>query len=283
MHIPVEDGTNLVAIFTRPKTKKPPIVVMLHGFAGNKDENGLFQHAAECLHRNGFATMRIDLRGCGESNGDLVNANLELLSRDFHSIIEFVREIKEINSKRIYVIGFSLGATIAIMGYSNKIEGMVLWSPVLFPKKDMYPRYCTPSVQEQVEKNGYFIKSGLKVGHSILKDIENCDLLPYIKRIDCPILIAHGGQDNKIDIKSSEEAVQYFKRAELTKYPEACHSFKGDPTHKLELYKTTATWFKSLNSNHRCKKKTSGDQLSIHFGKRDPISIITKRKRISIF
>ena len=60
-----------------PEVPKPvPVVILLHGFTSHKDEDrietegvGMFRYAAYKFAKSGFACLRFDFRGHGDSQG----------------------------------------------------------------------------------------------------------------------------------------------------------------------------------------------------------------------
>ncbi len=67
------DGLKLAGIVETPADLKPgerrPAFIVLHGFGGNKDGQGQTVVAKQFTDW-GFVTLRIDFRGCGESEGE---------------------------------------------------------------------------------------------------------------------------------------------------------------------------------------------------------------------
>src|SRR5919198_5095170 len=67
------DGLKLAGIVHTPENLCPgerrAAFVVLHGFGGNKDGHGQ-SVVAKQLTQWGYITMRIDFRGCGESEGE---------------------------------------------------------------------------------------------------------------------------------------------------------------------------------------------------------------------
>ncbi|MDB5179259.1 MAG: peptidase [Patescibacteria group bacterium] len=67
--IPTRLGLNLAALYDAPATPGPhPLVILLHGFLGWKEEGHLATLAAE-LAQSGIAAIRFDAPGSGESQG----------------------------------------------------------------------------------------------------------------------------------------------------------------------------------------------------------------------
>lgn len=112
-----------------------PTVIIISG-SGPQDRNGtMFEHKpylvlADYLTKNGIAVLRVDDRGAGLTN--LGNNPLQLTSADFakdvESSIQYLSTRKEINQKKIGLIGHSEGGMIAPMVAVNnkKIAFIVL-------------------------------------------------------------------------------------------------------------------------------------------------------------
>ncbi|ATQ76449.1 hypothetical protein CR152_19405 [Massilia violaceinigra] len=70
---------------------------------------------ADELTRRGFAVLRSDKRGIGESNGSFDTATTADFASDIEAGVAFLRSRKDINPQRIGLIGHSEGAIIAPM------------------------------------------------------------------------------------------------------------------------------------------------------------------------
>lgn len=68
---------------------------------------------ADYLTRRGLAVLRFDERGVGESTGDFANATTLDFASDVLAAVRYLRSRKEIDPKRIGVIGHSEGGIIA--------------------------------------------------------------------------------------------------------------------------------------------------------------------------
>ena len=64
-----DDGIRLSAVLEQPEEKTTSLVVILHGFTSTKDRPHNIQ-AAEAMRDAGYATLRFDLYGHGESGGE---------------------------------------------------------------------------------------------------------------------------------------------------------------------------------------------------------------------
>ena len=70
-----DDGIPLSAVLEKPGKTPCPLVIFLHGFTSSKDRP---HNAASCqaMREAGFATLRADLYGHGESGGAFENHTL---------------------------------------------------------------------------------------------------------------------------------------------------------------------------------------------------------------
>lgn len=116
-----QDGINLAGTLTLPdKGNKFPAVVMVTGSgAQNRDEEIMghkpFLVIADYLTRHGIAVLRCDDRGTASSEGNHATATNEDFAKDAEAAIHYLRGRKEINTKKIGIIGHSAGGTIAFM------------------------------------------------------------------------------------------------------------------------------------------------------------------------
>lgn len=215
-------------------------LVFLHGFAGNKDENGLFIEAEDFFMGKGYNTVRFDFEGAGDSEGEFQQICLADQVSDLESVLD------QLDKRKICVVGFSLGATIALMYAGKQIDFYAFWSPALFPQEDMFPRYDTEEIRAELEKKGYIEKAGLKVGKRIIDDLKDCDIQEQMHSLSKPVLLVHGTEDLRIDYMNTIRAQKYFLNAYLQLISGANHSFKLNADHRQALFDTTCKWLDGL-------------------------------------
>lgn len=100
--------------------KNFPVVVLITGSgAQNRDEEILghkpFLVIADFLTRSGFAVLRYDDRGFGESEGKFGAATSRDFADDAEAAVAYLKTRPEINKKKIGLIGHSEGGFIAPM------------------------------------------------------------------------------------------------------------------------------------------------------------------------
>ena len=111
----------LAGTLTLPKGTGPFAAAVLISGSGPHDRDETiashkpFWILADYLTRQGVAVLRYDKRGVGKSTGAEGEATTEDLASDAQAAIEFLRSRKEIEAKRIGLIGHSEGGMIAPM------------------------------------------------------------------------------------------------------------------------------------------------------------------------
>lgn len=114
-------GITLAGTLTLPKKEGNfPAVVLISGSGSQNRDEEIMEHKpflvlSDFLTRNGFAVLRFDDRGVGKSGGNPVNATTADLATDTEAAFNFLKTRKEINKKKIGLVGHSEGGMIAPM------------------------------------------------------------------------------------------------------------------------------------------------------------------------
>ena len=127
-------GVRLSGTLTLPNDsgKKFPAVVLVSGSGQqNRDEEIMghkpFLVIADWLTRNGIAVLRYDDREVGGSKGPLKTATTLDFADDAEAMFDYLYHCKEIDPKRVGIIGHSEGAEIAsIIASRNKKVGFIV-------------------------------------------------------------------------------------------------------------------------------------------------------------
>ncbi|HVO98875.1 MAG TPA: alpha/beta fold hydrolase [Bryobacteraceae bacterium] len=115
----------LAGTLTIPRGAGPfPAALMITGSGPQNRDEELFGHKpfwviADYLSRRGIAVLRVDDRGVGGSAGKSSQETLDAMVADVLSGIEFLKSRKDINAKKIGVIGHSEGGTVGPLAASR--------------------------------------------------------------------------------------------------------------------------------------------------------------------
>ena len=127
-------GEDIAGTLTLPiNDLRNPAVLLLHGFASHKDEVGnMFAGLADALATKGIGSLRIDFRGWGESGGAMEDTTISRQLADALTASQYLISLKDVDPTRIGILGFSLGAAIAVLAaaqYPERFKSMTLWAP----------------------------------------------------------------------------------------------------------------------------------------------------------
>jgi pimeloyl-ACP methyl ester carboxylesterase len=120
------DGLKLSGIVHVPDDlrsgERRPAFIILHGFGGNKGGHGQTV-MAEQLTAWGYITMRIDFRGCGDSEGE--HGRIICLEQvaDTASAVSYMASRPDVDPERVALVGSSFGAAVAI--YAGGVDPRV--------------------------------------------------------------------------------------------------------------------------------------------------------------
>src|SRR2546428_3743047 len=111
------DGLKLAGVLHLPEGRAPrerrPAFLVLHGFGSSKDSGGSTT-TAKLFDELGYAALRFDMRGCGESQGPRGRVICLEQVEDTKSALTFLATRPEIDPDRIGAMGASFGAAVAV-------------------------------------------------------------------------------------------------------------------------------------------------------------------------
>jgi pimeloyl-ACP methyl ester carboxylesterase len=146
VHIPAA-GFNLAGSLTTPtKVKGPPPVVILVGGVTVADRDSIIDgvpvlgRLAASLADAGFAVVRYDRRGVGQSGGRAETATINDYAEDVRAVLTWIeKERKDLDRRRIAVVGHSEGAWVALRAAErdNRIDAVALLDAASVPGAEL--------------------------------------------------------------------------------------------------------------------------------------------------
>ena len=92
----------------------------------------MYGQLANALADAGFLVLRYDKRGVGQSGGRIETAGFAEYAEDLRAAVKFVADRKDVDPKRIAVVGHSEGGAIALVAAARdkRIAALVLMAAV---------------------------------------------------------------------------------------------------------------------------------------------------------
>ena len=137
---------DIIGTLNTPAGDPAPVVLLLHGFTGVRDElavanttEGVFSRTARLLADAGYASLRIDFRGSGDSPGDFADTTFEGQVADGLAAMAWATADARVKGADLAIIGWSQGGLVAtaVAGRSNQPDAVALWAAVARPRETL--------------------------------------------------------------------------------------------------------------------------------------------------
>ncbi|MCD4650300.1 MAG: alpha/beta hydrolase [Candidatus Cloacimonetes bacterium] len=197
--------TELVGTLSLPQGHPCGAILIMHPF----DEEKKFAHrvlttASWQLAKAGFAALRFDLSGCGDSFGRFRDATIAQWLRDIVTAANLLR--RETGCEKISLLGLRLGATLCWLGRNevDDLDAIVLWEPILSGRKYVDILWRRKLIKEMItagkgrtsfeaaraelEQTGFIDLDGWALGKTLLDELIELDISTPIQPVPpCPV------------------------------------------------------------------------------------------------
>ena len=237
-----DDGIRLSAVLEEPEgAENCPLVIVLHGFTSAKDRPHTLL-AAEAMRDAGCATLRFDLYGHGESDGEFRKHTLFKWINNTLTVIDFARER---GYQDLYLSGHSQGGLVAALAggmEADRIRGLILRAPA----------FMIPQGARDGELLGYAfdpehipdtvpVIKGLDLDGNYIRVAQTIYAEEAADRFRGPVLILHGDEDDTVPWEESQRMAQRYRDCELNVMHGETHHFDRHPE---EMQRIIREWMK---------------------------------------
>ena len=229
----IDDGIELQAELDMPeKTEgKIPVVVMLHGFTGYKEEWHILQ-VSRALTEAGYAVLRADLYGHGHSGGEFRKHTLFKWMGNALTLIDYARALDFASG--VYLCGHSQGGLTAMLAAGLKhdqVKGLIALSPACMIPDEARKgtllglKFDPEEIPEVLPawNNNVLDGNYVRVAQAIRVE-------EYIDRYDGPVLVVHGDKDGAVPVEHGINAARRYRNGEIAVIPgdDHCYAFHLD-------------------------------------------------------
>ena len=179
-----------------------PLVVLCHGFTGNRQGDGHFAPLAEDLVAHGIATVRLDFAGCGDSTEPYANYTLANMAADVDSVIGYMQATY--GTGKTALVGHSMGGRLASL-YPQlgqyPVTALALWSPangtglqgLEFLSIDNFA--AVEELAARADAEGSVAAWGVELSAAYIDGMRDSDPNATLQESGLPVLLTYSGNE----------------------------------------------------------------------------------------
>lgn len=235
-------GQDVIGTLALPNAGPRPVVLLLHGFTGSRDElatdavpRGVFARTAGFLAAFGYSSLRIDFAGSGEATDEMsfAETTFEGQIADALAAVEFLQNRDDIRTDDIYLIGWSQGGLVAAAaaGRSDAFDAVALWNAVATPRETFAGFLTEETVMaglaaaddEQIPVTLPWAE--ITLNGAFFDGLETLDPVAEISAYDGPLFVAQGSLDTTVPPASADLFIEAHDGVEELWTAEMDHVF----------------------------------------------------------
>ncbi len=222
------DGLRIQADLDMPEKKadKMPLVVLIHGFTGNRQERHILA-AAKTMNECGFAVLRPDMYGHGESDGKFGEHTLYKWLTQALFITDYARSLPFVSE--VYLCGHSQGGLTVILTAAMKqdqIAGLMPLSPaVMIPEQARAGTLLGTNFDPCHVPDSLHTWDGLVLNGNYIRVAQTIRVEDAVDAYKGPVLIIHGAADDAVPISFATRTAQRYANCHMDVIPEDDHCF----------------------------------------------------------
>ena len=224
-------GLTLRGILTVPVTdaEKIPVAVLTHGFNANYSD---MDQIAEALGKNGIASVRFNLTGCGNSDGEYVDVTFTSEKEDVLAALAFAKSLDFADTDNLFLIGKSQGgfdSALASIDCEDEINALILWYPAICIPDDFkagrvqFVPFDPENIPETLDFMGMF-----EVSREFIEEGMSIDPLEDFTVFQKDVLIIHGTADQIVNYDYAVALADAYPHAEFITIEGGGHGFSGE-------------------------------------------------------
>jgi hypothetical protein len=216
-----------------------PAVILVAG-TGTSDRDGtvagipMFAQLANSLADAGFAVVRYDKRGVGQSGGRDESATVDDYAEDARAVVKFLRQRRDIDPRRTALVGHGeggFGAMVAAAGAKGDVGALVLLAVpgatgadyVIEQQQRLLDRMGLPDSEKQTrielqERIHHAVITGLgwdsipqgyrnQADTAWFRSLLMFDPVKVMARVPQPVLVIEGERDRQVAARHGEQLI----------------------------------------------------------------------------
>ena len=223
------DGIRLHAKLRTPDShpEKYPLAVIIHGFTGHMEETHILA-VTQAIDELGFATLRVEMYGHGQSDGEFRKHTLYKWLTNAMDIVDYAKGLDFVSD--LYLCGHSQGGLTTMLTAGLKPDDFKAIIP-LSPASSILTGARAGDVlgmtfdPDHVPENISYPKKDLVLGGNYVRAAQTLYVEDAIRRYHGPVLLVHGDADEEVPVQCSLDAAKEYENAKLVIIPGDTHCY----------------------------------------------------------
>ena len=226
----MDDGIRLNAKLDMPVNyragQRCPLAVVIHGFTGHIEEEHIIA-VSRGMNEIGFATLRADMYGHGQSDGEFRKHTLFKWMTNALTVIDYARGLDFATD--IYLCGHSQGGLLVMLAAAMKhdvVKGLIPLSPAcMIPEiartgELLGLNFDPDDIPETLQS-----WDGRELDGNYVRVAQTIRVEDAIARYRGPVLIVHGDADEAVPVQYGVRAAEAYANARLALIPGDDHCY----------------------------------------------------------
>ena len=205
------DGVTLAGALEEPTMPRRGVAVFAHCFTCHKNVHAA-SRVSKGLRDQGFAVLRFDFTGLGQSEGDFANTNFSTNLDDLRSAISALKD----NGMTVdLLVGHSLGGA-AVLAVAHEFEDVKLVATIGAPSDPAHVLHLfDDEAISKIKQDGQAEVSlggrPFSVRNEFIEDVNSAKLLENLASNRKPLLICHSPTDSIVSVDHAQKIYQAAK------------------------------------------------------------------------
>ena len=203
-------GNRLDARLELPEGDAKAFIIFSHCFTCTKDIITVYR-SSRMLAQHGYAVLRFDFSGLGNSEGDFADSNFSTTIEDINAAAEYLSTRHTAPS---ILIGHSLGGTssLAVAINNDSIKKVITIASPSQPAHVLHHfGYALTMLEQNISASFEVAGNFYDMNPQFVEDVRNWDMQNQLAKLNKPVLIFNVENDALVSKENASEIEQWVK------------------------------------------------------------------------
>lgn len=199
------------------------------------------------LAKLGFAIIRFDFTGLGESSGEFADSNFSSMVEDIEAVAQFMEHHYQAPDM---LIGHSMGGTASLVAAAEILSCKTVVTIASPSTPQHVLHHFGPAIPDLAAGRASKINvagSQYPIKPQFIHDVRSYASNMMIEHLSIPLLAIRAGQDMLVKAEDADEIIKYtHSKTKILDYPDADHLFSNRNITEA-MINQIANWYLHLN------------------------------------